>query len=247
MQNINVDGVDIPIDTNWTTVAVSLSGGADSALLAYLICSLHTELKTVHCISHSRMWKTRPWQTWDSLRIYNWLQEKFPQIKFVRHTNFIAPELEYGNIGPTLTDEYGKSVSGDNIEIRSYAEFVCHWNKAQAYYNAVTRNPRGIDLGGMKERDIEPTETNQHLRITRHMNGYAIHPFRFVEKDWVIKQYIRLDIVDLLRLTRSCEGEFTDLNYLNYVPEQPVPVCDKCFWCKERQWAFTANGLTQEK
>jgi hypothetical protein len=184
------------------------------------------------------MWKTRPWQQWDSTTVYHWLERKFPNIGFRRYTNFIAPELEYGNIGPNLTDEYGKLVSGDNIQQRAYAEYVCNTNNVDAYYNGVTRNPRLAQFNGMLERDIEPTPDNKHLRIMRHMDLWAIHPFRFVDKSWVIKQYKRLDIQDLLEITRSCEGEFDNINYTNYTPGQYVPTCGTCFWCKEREWAI---------
>lgn len=237
MNEINVDGVLIPYEKYWN-FAVSVSGGADSALLAYLLCKEVKENRTVHIINHKRMWKTRPWQEYDARRVYEYLQEKFPNITFVYHKNFISPELEYGNIGPTLTDEYGKKVSGDNIQQRAFAEYICHKFSLDAYYNAVTRNPRDIDLGGMKERDIELNENNKHLRVMQHMDKYAIHPFRFVEKDWIIKQYIDNNITDLLSLTRSCEGEFKDLDYKTYKPFQHVPTCGECFWCKEREWAI---------
>lgn len=246
LENFHIDGIDIPYPQDSNKIAISLSGGADSTLLAYILCQI-PNITDIHCISHTRMWKTRPWQTWDSLRIFSWLEEKFPTIKFTRHSNFIAPELEYGNIGPSLTDEYGKSVSGDNIQIRAYAEYICHWYKINVYYNAVTRNPRNYNLGGMKERDIESTSTNQHLRLKQHMHGYAIHPFRFIEKDWIIKQYIKFNILDLLHITRSCEGQFDSLDYTNYDPGQDVPVCNQCFWCKERALAFKLNGIILEK
>jgi hypothetical protein len=234
----NVDGLPIPFNPSWNNIAIGLSGGADSALLTYLLCSAITANTTVHVISHTRMWKTRPWQSWDSINVFNWLTKKFPHINFKRHTNFIAPEIEYGTIGPSLKDEYGKSVSGDNIESRAFAEYVCHWNTVDAFYNAVTRNPRGLDLSGMKERDIDPSIDNQHLLISQHMNGWACHPFRFTEKSWIIRQYHRLTILDLLEITRSCEGEFTHIDYTNYTPGQYVPVCGECFWCKEREWAI---------
>lgn len=237
MHNFLVNGVEIPFDPEWNNIAISLSGGADSALLAFLLC-YHTKPITINCISHTRMWKTRPWQSFDSKRVYDWLVDRFPEHTFVRHTNFIAPELEYGNIGPTLTDEYGKLVSGDNIEIRAFAEYICSTYDCSAYYNAVTRNPKNVDFIGMKERDIEESTDNQHLRIMRHMGRYALHPFRFVQKDWVVKQYIQYDIVDLLDLTRSCEGEFEGLDYKTYTPGQYVPLCNVCFWCKERAWAI---------
>lgn len=240
MNQHNIDGVNIPFDSRWTKIAISLSGGADSALLAYILCSL-VRNQEVHIISHTRMWKTRPWQEHDSQQVFSWLTNAFPNIKFVRHTNFIAPDVEYGNTGPIIKDEYGKMVSGDNAQIRAFSEYVCHKEKIDAYYNAVTRNPRGVDLGGMKERDIEPTESNQHLVIMQHMNLWAIHPFRFTEKSWVVKQYKRLEIEELFEITRSCEGEFQDINYITYQHGQYVPLCGKCFWCKEREWAIEQN------
>ncbi len=234
---MNIDGIEIPFDANWD-FAVSVSGGADSALLAYLLCSQANEQQTIHIINHVRMWKTRPWQQHDAVKVYEYLLEKFPKLTFVFHKNFIAPELEYGNIGPTLTDEYGKKVSGDNIQQRAYAEFICYSYKLDAYYNAVTRNPVQTDFSGMKERDLEKTDSNKHLEYMIHMGKVASHPFRFVDKSWVLKQYKKLDIMDLFNITRSCEGEFDGLNYQTYIPGQAVPTCGTCFWCKEREWAI---------
>jgi 7-cyano-7-deazaguanine synthase in queuosine biosynthesis len=239
MNLIKIDGIDIPFDPSWNNVAISVSGGADSALLAYLICNLSQDHDiTVHVISHIRCWKTKPWQQYDADQIFQWLTQRFCHIRFQRHKNFIAPELEYGNIGPTLVDEYGKKVSGDNIQQRAYAEYICESKNIDAYYNAVTRNPRNIDFNGMSERNIEANENNRHLYIMKHMGRWAVHPFRFVEKSWVIRQYVNLKILDLFELTRSCEGIFENLDYKNYVPGQSVPVCGECFWCKEREWAI---------
>jgi hypothetical protein len=238
MQIHNFDGVNIPFDSTWEDVAISVSGGADSALLAYLICDLAYEQDTtIHIINHVRMWKTRPWQQHYADQVYNWLFQRFYHTTFKRHTNFIAPDIEYGNIGASIPDEYNKFVSGDNIQQRAYAEFICHKHNISAYYNAVTHNPRGIDLGGMVERDIEPTEENKHLEFMIHMGKVASHPFRFVDKSWVLSQYKKLGIMDLFDLTRSCEGEFEGIDYTTYKPGQLVPTCGECFWCKERTWA----------
>jgi len=235
----DVDGVHIPFNNSWSDVAISVSGGADSALLAYLICELARETSIkIHIINHVRMWKTRPWQQVDADIVYRWLSQKFYHTSFVRHTNFIAPELEYGNIGPSLTDEYGKAVSGDNIQQRAYAEYVCHKHNVNAYYNAVTCNPPLAEFDGMSERNLVRTDNNKHLEFMIHMDRVASHPFRFVNKSWVLKQYKRLGIEELFEQTRSCEGEFDNITYETYTPGQYVPTCGKCFWCKEREWAI---------
>ena len=229
----------IHFDPKWKNVAISVSGGADSALLAYLVCELAKEHgSTIHIINHIRMWKTRPWQQYDGERVYNWLFQRFYHTTFERHVNFIAPDIEYGNIGPNLTDEYGKKVSGDNIQQRAYGEFICQKYNIDAYYNAVTRNPQLAVFNGMRERNIDPNEDNKHLERMTHMGVEVLHPFRFIDKSEVVKKYKELDLMDLFNITRSCEGEFDGIDYKTYTPGQHVPVCGKCFWCKEREWAI---------
>lgn len=232
--------ISIPFNNSWKKIAISLSGGADSALLSYLICQ-KVDSQELHFISHIRCWKTKPWQKYDATTVFEWLQKRFPDVKMYRHINFIPPEMEWGNIGPVWTDEYGKNVSGDNIELRAFAEYTCYNNNIDAYFNAVTRNPRNVDFQGMPTRNIEPTTDNQHLVLMEHMGRLAAHPFRFIEKSEIVKEYINQEIQDLFMLTRSCEGTFENITYKNYIPGQYVPTCGECFWCKEREWAIEQN------
>ena len=219
-----------------------MSGGADSALLAYLLCDQAHKYNikhfTLHCISHTRMWKTKPWQSQDSLKVYNLLKNEFPNINFIQHSNFIPPEMEWGNKGPTITDEYGKLVSGDIIELRAFAEYICYNNNIDAYFNGVTRNPKNVDFKGMPTRDIDPTDNNKHLLEMEHMGIMVYHPFRFLEKSVIISKYKELNIEWFLDCTRSCEGEIEGITYKTYTPGQYVPICNECFWCKERAWAI---------
>jgi len=222
-------------DKKWNNIAVSVSGGADSALLLYLLCKEVTS-QTVHIINNVRCWKTKPWQEHDAECVITWIRKRFPAINFKLHKNFIAPDIEYGAIGPSIKDEYNKIVSGDNIQIRAFAEYICFKNNIDAYYNGVTKNP-DKNLGGMTERDITPTDDNKHLLIMEHMEKLAIHPFRFISKDTIIRMYKKENIVELFNITRSCEGTFDWLDYKNYKKGELVPVCNECFWCKERDWA----------
>jgi hypothetical protein len=220
----NFDGVAIPFDPAWKNIAISLSGGCDSALLTHQLCTL-VEDTTIHIISHVRMWRTRPWQKYNSLDVFNYFVNKFPDIKFVRHENFIPPELE----GKLIGDK-----TGNQIITRSYAEYVCIKESISAYYAGDTLNPADV-TGGPVDRSIEGT-TMQPIR--EHLGGFACQPYSVVHKDYVVSQYKKLDLWDLFNITRSCEGEFEELNQNNYVPGQPVPTCGVCFWCRERQWGI---------
>lgn len=234
--------INIPFDKKWNNIAISVSGGADSALLAYMVCQKAKDHNvTIHIINNIRCWKTKPWQQYDADHVLQWLFQKFYSITFKRHTNFIAPELEYAVSGPVLVDEYNKTVSGDNIQQRAYAEYICKAHEIDAYYNGVTRNPAGTNFGGMKERDIDEDQSNGHLLDMLHMGVRVLHPFRFTDKSKIVKMYKDLDIMDLFEITRSCEGKIAGIDYTTYTSRQSVPACGKCFWCKEREWAIEQN------
>jgi hypothetical protein len=225
-----INGVEIPLDKNWQRIGISLSGGADSALLAYLICS-NTEAD-IHITTQVRCWKTRPWQRYVAIDVYDWLRNRFDN-RFFKYENFIPPEFEWADKGPTIVDEYGKLKSGNQIELRAFNEYICHIHKIDAWFAGVNKNPPVDFPGALEDRNeghIPP--------IIEHMGVTVCHPFIHTTKDWIIDQYYRLDIIDLLNLTRSCEGEFDNLNYKNYVPYQTVPTCGKCFWCLEREWGI---------
>jgi hypothetical protein len=225
----------IPINKEWKRIGISLSGGADSALLAYLI--LKETDADIYFTTQIRMWKTRPWQRYVAQDVVTWFKEHFDN-KIEHIEGFIPPELEEPT-SPLIPDEYGKLKPGNRIILRSHNEWAIHTYSLDAWFAAVTKNPEDVP-GGLPERDegVLPL----HMK---HMGIDICHPFVYTTKDWIIKQYYENNILDLLELTRSCEGDnstrpevFLDLDYQTYKPGQQVPICGRCFWCKERAWAF---------
>ena len=219
------------INKDWERIGISLSGGADSALLAYLICKTVSTTTEIHINTQIRCWKTRPWQEHVADNVIAWLKNNFDH-KFYVHKNLVPPELEE----PTeylIKDEYGKMKSGNRIILRSHNEYIAHKYNLDALYAGVNMNP-DIDIPGkVAERD--------HGHIAPHFvhNGVDIcHPFVYTKKNWIIRQYYKNNIEQLLNITRSCEGEFEGLDYTTYIPGQHVPECGECFWCKERQWGI---------
>lgn len=237
IQSYDMLGVAVPFSTEWTSISIMLSGGADSALLAYLLCK-HIEKNNINCtieiISAIRCWKTRPWQRYNSIEVYEYLEKTFPNIDIIRNETYIAPALEHGSEGKLFKDEWGNLASGDSVQLTSYAEYICNEKNVQAVYNAVTKNPpQDVVPGGLIKR-YDPAENIQ----TQREGITVIQPFKHINKKQVIDIYKKNNIMDLFEITRSCEGEFDDIDYKNYKPYQEVPTCGKCFWCREREWSL---------
>jgi len=223
-------------DTSWKKIGISLSGGADSALLAYLLIK-ETDAD-VYFTTQIRMWKTRPWQEFVAKQVVDWFKNKFSNN--IHHIyGFIPPELEEP-ASPLITDEYGNPKSGNRLILRSHNEYIAYKYNLDAWFCAVNKNP-DVDFPG----SLEERNTGVLPLHVKHMNVDVFHPFVNTTKDWIIQQYYNNNILDLFDITRSCEGDkinypevFGDLDYTNYKPGQYVPKCEQCFWCREREWAL---------
>ena len=224
--------MNLQIDPNWKRIGISLSGGADSALLSYLI--LKNTDADIYFTTQVRMWKTRPWQRYIAQDVVAWFKERFNN-RIEHIEGFIPPEMEEPHT-TYITDEYGMSKPGNRIILRSHNEYISHLYNFDSWFSAVNQNPPIKFDGALEDRDIATIpEYDTHLGIT------ICHPFVHTTKDWIIKKYDEENILDLLNITRSCEGEFEGLDYTTYTPGQSVPICGECFWCKEREWAIEQN------
>ncbi len=245
IKTFDQDGVDIPLNPCWNKIAIMLSGGADSASLAYILCAEIEKNKhecTVDILSSHRCWETRPWQADISLRVFAWLKDRFPNIIRERFTTFVAPQLEHG-----VSGEMFDGRSGEQVLMSEFNNYMAHANGYNAVYNATTANLPGYTGQRMLNRD-EGTE--KFVGIAKEGGWWNLQPYSHVPKDWVIKQYKDLNILDFLNLTRSCEGDSQierthfgmDATWYKCTGEIPDE-CGICYWCKERKWAMEKNEL----
>jgi len=167
--------MELYLNPKWSKIGISISGGADSTLLAFLICS--NSDAEIHFTNQIRLWKTRPWQEYVADQVIDWFRNNFKNT-FHIHKNLIPPELEWGDKGPTIVDEYGKLKSGNQIILRSHNEYIAHKYKLDALYGGITRNPDVEISGSLRDRDeghIPPYFVHDGVHIC--------HPFVHTRKD----------------------------------------------------------------
>lgn len=243
LYTVNVDDVRFPINHNWKNVLVMLSGGADSACLTYILCKIIQEKKLkikINVVSGIRVWKSRPWAADVSEDVYNWLKKAFPKIIGKRHTIFVPTYFEHSNLGNAFDGRPGEA-----IVLSEYVEYLCNTLGYDAVYNATTQNPTNYEGDRMEGRDA----SNAEILCSAHEKYWKLGPLKTTTKKWVIKQYKKYNILDLLRTTRSCEGDaylvdtMYGLDWQWYEKGKEVPECGKCFWCKEKEWALKENKI----
>ena len=235
----------IPFDEKWQRIGINLSGGADSALLTYLLCTIiqRNNLDTkVDVITYQRCWETRPWQGYISLQVFDKLKDMFPYIIENRYTTYIPPEIEHGVIGASIN---GKS--GDQIIVGSYNKFAAWEYNLDAVYNATSKNPDDLREDRMtnRDKDAEDGQLTDLWFYSGKVKSTFVHPFRFVKKDWIVAQYHIHNILDLYNTTRSCEGDINHMenikescgHFRDYSAGMYIPECKQCWWCEERVWA----------
>jgi hypothetical protein len=237
-----VDGLPIFLDPTHTNISIDVSGGADSALLSYLLISELNRRKqkcVVHIITHRRLWNTRPWQKMIAENVFEWLRGMSNPTTLVRHTNFIPPLLEMAEIkdvDPNIIEYYGHR-TGESICVDGFRDMIMSDYGIDMRYNATTMNPPMSIEGGMSNRDR--TEIIK-LDLLDPMEKET-NPFIYINKAWVIKQYKDNNILDLLYTTRSCEGGDvkSPADWNGVRPDD----CGYCFWCVERHWAMDENNV----
>lgn len=235
--------IEIPVLAE--NVILRLSGGADSAILMWLICNeWKRQKKPLNLYTITVVHEQRNWQSYHAQQVFDFVSEQFPD---VNHLEFKS-EL--------CTDPGGTSSQPDrwdNRYVEKQAKLIHETIEKVAadvqIFNGVTSNPPkeiGEKLWGWSEtfkdiwecrekhRDWE-NRHNQKLIDHGKMNGinqWHCNPFGQSHKQHVIRIYHRHNLIDtLLPLTRSCEG-------WDYITDGFTKECGQCWWCKEREWAL---------
>ena len=240
----DVNGLPIHFDKTFSRIGISLSGGADSTMLFYILCKLIEDTGSKCKIMPTtmvRFYDTKPWLEKSAKDVYAWMKERFPNIILEHNWGFIPPELEIVKMKKLglrhLNQQYPTDLMFcDVLSTVTYHEYLIKSKKLDFIYSGTTMNPPENFDNAPQFRTEEALQVNG---IDNVVNATVINPFALVQKDWVMAQYENFKLQELLDLTRSCEADTKVLGEMwLYIEDEQPPACGYCFFCKERQWGI---------
>lgn len=237
-QTVDFFGFDHSMHDN---IYVSFSGGTDSSLLLYLIC---THLSDKRIVAHTGTDLSKdPFVKEYAEDIMIWMRKQFP------HLNIVHEQYDFNSRDPVYIQQASKEISeakdksifpsvlghAKSVAQREYKSEMRKKYKMTMSTHGITANP---PIEVQKELGFEHVAESRRNQwydpIVVSPSGKNIHhkPFVNVDKRWVAGMYEKLGLMDeLFPLTMSCIGDNEDSKYYT----EP---CKKCFWCHEKLWAF---------
>lgn len=210
------DDFELNLPSNITKVGIKISGGADSAIVAYMLAKYVAEERpdiTIIPISLNSIGKH--YQQMFASKVLNKITE-ITGVRFGQH--------------------FFKTISAKTSEIyvNNQNEFVWQLYKhniMQTHFVGITANPDPkdapelyIDLKRLPSDDRSKTKEKRP-----HLLEGSFRPLINIDKRGVAEHYTRLGVMDkIFPLTRSCEAYTEDFS----------KHCEQCWFCQERKWGF---------
>jgi hypothetical protein len=225
--------IDIPYQTplgrKIHTIGVWVSGGADSALLCYLLAKKIKQESLSYKILPMTVDYKRPFQNIGG-QIVN-------KIKSITSSENIF--LEHISYTPNNNEDWYGDTLLKVFHDKNYENFKT--DKIQILYSAITTNPptdiqNNFTWGVLSEVETKRGENVQKEKIRYFIKEENNTKYEFIEykpffdinKKKIAQLYRENNLTEsLFPLTRSCEKLGTVIGH-----------CGQCWWCEERLWAF---------
>jgi hypothetical protein len=239
-------------------IILSISGGLDSASLLYLICKYFPDV-TIYPVTGRDIYA--PFDTECAIDVVAWAREHFPNNKIQEHiiwdfddldlvmTNrVVTGDLKHLNVGfnrdrgvvksllmnAHLTDYYAKLANivppAPHSDPSWSHDAGCWETHNMVIALGTTMNPPIDEMKANGFYDL--AERRRDPGDFKLVKCISYKPYGNVDKKFVAGIYEEHGLMeDLFPLTNSCIGTKKDTNYF-------TKLCKKCFWCKEKYWAF---------
>jgi hypothetical protein len=204
-------------------LGISMSGGADSSMLCYLVVKylMITDRHDVVIHPVTCNWGVRPWSIGAAKNAVKFIANHTGFKNFGQHYKFHISKED------CTTDDFKEKLFGVNTSFMFGNELIDH------IFGGKTKNPPKEVMDTFYDKNFQSDRVEPTLENV-YKSPVDTVPFAMVDKRFIIEQYRKekalFDIL-LNKITRSCEGdEVTTENYTN--------TCGKCWWCEERAWAI---------
>jgi len=218
--------VEFTIPPHVKKVGVHVSGGADSAILIYIVCKYIkdnnldiTVLPITSCVNE------RPGMMEGTFRVTNKVRELFNyDIPFLLD-NFLYYR---GRKVYKFMTEVHKNMLKEGV-----VDMIIGAGTGWASEIVLKTNNMWYDRPLWRDKELNPSQYEPILEEDGTPTGYTIYkPFIRVDKKFTAEMYDLYGVRDtLFPVTRSCIEKFSR-------SEGWSKPCKLCWWCKERYWAF---------
>ncbi len=230
--NTTQGNIEFNLPPHYKNVGIRLSGGCDSAIIAYLLAKyVKEERPDISLVAISLNVNQKSFQVQFAKKVIAFIENEF-NIKFkAQHTGWIEDQRTSGN---------------DQVDL---CNDLLNRKEIDCYYTGLTRNPpmEEMKLFTSIINGLDITK-NAGLMVRSHAGNKPTvvenryFPLVNIDKRGVAELYEMFELIDtLFPLTRSCEfiaeGSYTDPLYLAL--QRFERHCEEyCWQCNERFWGF---------
>jgi hypothetical protein len=182
---------------NNENIGLSLSGGADSALLLYLFAKMINDRKEstqIHCIHGHDISYVHQQSSDAATRVVEYVQNKYPNVSIFLHIT------QYH-----LTDDTSKEVYHREF----YDAMKELWDLPHIVRGTTQGMPESYRPSHMYEHTI-PNADPSPEELIEFSQTTPVVPLGAVDKRWVKLQYRYQGIMDLANITASCIADIPD-------------------------------------
>jgi len=204
-----------------TPVGVMTSGGADSSLLVALLMKYHQHPIHVISTAHATTGFTEPQY---ALKVLTHCVEKFDRKDVTFYTHYVYDKKPW-NVIPS------------NYVMQNISHLYFGFTKQppEGSFSDFEKDnvaaSNGFDDGITKPLEFKNIRESDKIFGERMLDlpgeYKVIVPFININKKVVAELYKQEDLEEIYPMTRSCESLTLREGH-----------CGKCWWCKEREWAF---------
>lgn len=202
--------ISINVKPDTTRVGIKLSGGADSAIIAYLLALYkRQERPDLIIVPMTNVCNLKPYNQLFADKIIAFLSAEF-NMSWGEH-------LVIKNVNE---DDFGRF---HELNLNMLYEV----GLIQEHFIGITSFPPEGAMNMSGTEYIEGLDRTRTVKPTKE--GNSNRPLYNLDKRGVAELYEQFGLLDsLFPLTRSCEAYTHNFDHH----------CGVCWWCRERQWAF---------